>query len=364
MTPTLLAAARRRQALRGYTFIEILTVVTIMGVLVALLLPAVQAAREAARRMSCQSRLSQVILAVHQYEAAHGVYPPGTIADQGPVRSQPQGYHHNWIVQVLPYLELENAYRHVDSRVGVYHAANRPVRRLAPQVLRCPSSPATGRGFSDYAGVHHEVEAPIDVDNNGSFFLNSRLVYDDIVDGTSNTAFIGEKRTLRGDLGWMSGTRGTLRGMGTPINFPFTGGVAGAVPQWAQQPPPGLDEGRAERESALEGDDVLNSLFGPDGTHPYGRLGGGGSPAQTPGLALTEEAGGGTTDAVPGEVVVRFRRPGDPLLAVGGFGSTHPGGAQFALGDGSVRFLTATIDFRLYLQLGHRADREMLGSFD
>ena len=88
--------------LRAFTLVELLVVIAIIGVLVALLLPAVQAAREAARRAACGNHLSQLIIAVHNYEMAHGHYPAGTIDAAGPVANTPAGYHHNWIAGLLP----------------------------------------------------------------------------------------------------------------------------------------------------------------------------------------------------------------------------------------------------------------------
>ena len=130
----------------------------------------------------------------------------------------PRGYHHSWIAQILPYLERGNAFRHLNRSVGAYDPQNLPVRQLSIGQLLCPSSPFATGGYSDYAGVHHDVEAPIDFTNNGMFFLNSRVRYQDVLDGTSQTLFVGEKLTLSGDLGWLSGTRATLRNTGTPPN--------------------------------------------------------------------------------------------------------------------------------------------------
>src|SRR5688572_19511410 len=94
----------------GFTLVELLVVIAIIGILVALLLPAVQAAREAARRMSCVNNLTQLILAVQNYDATYRVYPPGTLNPTGPIADVAQGQHHNWLIQLLPYFEEQNTY--------------------------------------------------------------------------------------------------------------------------------------------------------------------------------------------------------------------------------------------------------------
>ena len=359
---------------RGYTFAEILVVIAIMGILVALLLPAVQAAREAARRINCSKNLEQLIIAVHNYEMLHGVYPPGTVNSTGPIQSLPQGYHHNWLIQLLPYLEQKNAYAHVDDLVGIYHPDNMPVRRLNVEIFSCPSAPRSGRAYSDYAGVHNDVEAPIDVTNNGVFFLNSRVSYFDLKDGSSHTLFIGEKETYAGDLGWMSGTRATLRNTGVRINA--APGRNWRVRKYWPRPsgyPPGLDSDEYPAEELPDDSDVVDTLFGDepswdtnlhrwqavqetlwsdDESDPaedgmYGSMGG---TSVGPVDTEYEAAQAAALESVLAAIEA------NSALAVGGFGSTHPGGAQFALGDGSVRFCSETIDPTVYLQLGHRAD--------
>ncbi|MEQ8788417.1 MAG: DUF1559 domain-containing protein [Pirellulaceae bacterium] len=208
-----------RNARPAFTLIELLVCIAIMGVLAAMILPAVQAARETANLTSCKNNLFQQILAVHNYEMTHEHYPPGTIEKQGPIANTAIGYHHNWVIELLPYIDQQNTYRHIDREVGVYHVNNEDIRGMTQPWLQCPSGNPL-RGYSWYAAVHHDVEAPIDVDNNGVFFLNSRVRHEQITDGASHTLFLGEKQPGPYDLGWMSGTKATLRNTGGGIAPP------------------------------------------------------------------------------------------------------------------------------------------------
>jgi prepilin-type N-terminal cleavage/methylation domain-containing protein len=277
---------------RAFTLVELLVVIAIIAVLIGLLLPAVQSAREAARRCACSNNVVQLGLALHGHEFAHEAFPAGVTGDAGPIRSVPEGRHVGWIIRILPFIEQQALERHVRADDGVYAASNAAVRAVRISVLVCPSSPtqpmqrdAEGRdvAVSSYAGSHHDVEAPIDIDNHGMLFLDSRIRFTDVADGSSNTLLMSERRGSTNDLGWMSGTRATLRG-----TVPFT-----------------------RREPNVFGDE----------------------PA-----------------------------PEDPLV-VGGFGSDHAGGVVVAgMGDGAVRFLSATIAPALLRQLGHRADGELPAS--
>jgi len=323
----------------AFTLVELLVVIAIIGVLVALLLPAVQAVREAARRSSCSNNLSQLILAVHSYEMAHGCYPPGTIDTKGPVANTPVGYHHNWLIQILPYMEEQNAYNAIDKKVSVYDPKQLPVVATPPRILSCPSSGLAFTGnVSHYAGVHHDVESPIDAKDNGVFFLNSRVRYDDVTDGSSHTLFIGEKLPDTWDLHWLSGTRATLRNMDVGVGA------------WSYQqglPQPGQP---GEGATPPKTDEPMPSPGTP--TPPAGAAepGGGAAPPAAPAPASA---------VAPTAVVAVKAKPGSPLY-VGGFGSSHPNVTLFARGDGSVQALPRSATPAMLQQLANRHDGKII----
>ena len=177
----------------GFTLVELLVVIAIIGVLVAATVPAVQASREVARRAVCTSHIAQLMLALQSYEDIFESLPAGVVNPNGPIRSEPSGLHQGWLVQLLPYLDEGPMYRAIDFSKSVYDPANAQVRVISPDVFLCPSSPNSQGALSDYAGCHHDVEAPIAVDNQGVLFLNSHVRREEITDGASHTLFVGEK---------------------------------------------------------------------------------------------------------------------------------------------------------------------------
>ncbi len=332
---------------RGFTLVELLVVIAIIAILTLLLLPAINAARESARRSQCSARLGQLVLAVAQYQSAHGVYPTGVEDASGPIVNRENGFHHNWIVQILPQMEERNVYRVIDHEKSVYDPANSVARDHTMASLRCPSEP--GRepiGTSNYAGVHHDVEALIDADNHGTFFLNSRLAPDDILDGTQYTIFIGEKVVDKGfDLGWMSGTRATLRNMGTQLNR--TGlDPLGTFTLTQEQ----IERYLAERDKLAEEGMQWPADIEEEDAEP---------------ADLAEENGKETDSLSKGE-----DRPDEgrnPIMDaisrgtyVGGFGSSHLGGVNFAFGDGRVAFLVNETAQEVLQKLAHRADGSLI----
>ncbi|MHB8901966.1 MAG: DUF1559 family PulG-like putative transporter [Thermoguttaceae bacterium] len=318
-----------RNSTRGFTLVELLVVIAIIGILIALLLPAVQAAREAARRMQCVNNLAQLGLAVQSYEAAHEVLPPGVVDASGPIINGPEGYHMGWIVQILPFMEQGVAWRHIDFAYGAYSKKNRPVAELEISALLCPSHWRGGPGGVNYAGCHHDVEKQIDAGDHGMFFLNSELRTQEVPDGASHTIFLGEKSDQEASLGWMSGTRSTLRNTGTPING---------------KNPMGTEEGFDMVD--FWGQPAEDDLYGM-GTAP-------GAPADTGSAAPAQP--------VVEEPIHLTDQQKAVMKYVGGFSSLHPGVSNFVFGDGSVKALTEVMDFDVYQRLGHRDDGKLLKS--
>jgi prepilin-type N-terminal cleavage/methylation domain-containing protein/prepilin-type processing-associated H-X9-DG protein len=203
----------------AFTLVELLVVIAIIGVLVALLLPAVQAAREAARRVACLNDITQLGLALHNFEFHHEALPAGVTNPDGPIRNEPQGIHVSWIVKILPYLEQNAIYQKFDQSAGAYADVNAELRGVEIRTLQCPSDPpytndSNTIARSSYAGCYHDAEAPINENNHGLLFLNSKIKYSQIYDGSSLTILVGEALT-KPDLGWASGTRATLRNTST-----------------------------------------------------------------------------------------------------------------------------------------------------
>ncbi|HUE71941.1 MAG TPA: DUF1559 domain-containing protein [Pirellulaceae bacterium] len=191
---------RKRKA--GFTLVELLVVIAIIGILVSLLLPAVQFAREAARRMQCGSNMRQMAVALHNYHDTLRVFPPG--------RTNRSFSTH---ALILPQLEQEPIWNRINFNVSVNHSSNALARGTVIPVFTCPSdaqsSAPVGLAPTNYrvnqgsgilwgnpptnpSNVNYGMPAP-----NGVFFLNSGTTMAEIQDGTSNTAMLSEH--VKGD---------------------------------------------------------------------------------------------------------------------------------------------------------------------
>ncbi|MHB8957504.1 MAG: DUF1559 family PulG-like putative transporter [Pirellulaceae bacterium] len=182
--------SRRR---RGFTLVELLVVIAIIGVLVGVLLPAVQYSREAARRMTCSNNLKNQVLALHNFHDVKNMFPPGC--------NSLNESDHSWCTYLLPYLEQSAVYDGIRlDRPWNDVAGNYAATRALLSVFRCPSSIFEAPGDTDYAGIMGSSLTGLGW--SGSFLSGVLLTRDenwpgvlrfaDITDGASNTICIGE----------------------------------------------------------------------------------------------------------------------------------------------------------------------------
>jgi len=343
----------------GFTLIELLVVIAIIAVLIALLLPAVQSAREAARRAQCVNNLKQIALACHNYESAHSAFPMGDLGWRYPACEGADGYDafganallHSTFVFILPFVEGNpqyNAYNlsrvHASisnvtaetTQVGAYVCpSDGPWQQEPPQFVQfIHGSYATNRGRNENIGVNWGNVTPPDPTapfaqicnsdpGDGMFGTQSSVKIADITDGTSNTFLFGEASRYVGEPGSVQQIVSIAwefiddfspgdGANGLPIVAHPTSG-AWVVPKLNAPP---------DRTGS-----VMNACFGPVFYPPDW-----------------------------------IRIPACLNLGQYGFHSLHPGGANFAFADGSVRFIKDTIGVLPYRALGTRAGGEVLSA--
>lgn len=206
---------------RAFTLVELLVVIGVIALLCALLLPAVQQAREAARRATCLNNLKQIGLALHNYHDAHAGFPPGIFMDT-PFQSAGWG----WASALLPNLEQRNVYNACNMPLGILDKSNQTAIATRIDTFICLSSPNAGKFHPGYGGsflVELEYPAvgsfvasagwlevtrngPAGVEfpaiGNGVFFRNSKVGLRDITDGASHTVSVGERTRRIADSAW------------------------------------------------------------------------------------------------------------------------------------------------------------------
>ena len=348
----------------GFTLVELLVVIAIIAILIALLLPAVQSAREAARRIQCANQVKQMGLAVHNLVSAYDQFPTGGFggwASYAP-NTGPEKQRVGWMYQILPYIEQENLYDEFDHQfdlqaqpVGIYFC---PSRRGA---TKAPSAPT--RYLNDYASATpgylssdptyggEPFAYPQLADSfwqqwtsgspasdgrtqalpdtvwrgvivrgswNGSEFVSGvtrSIQFADIFDGASNTLMLGEKRV----------------GIAIESGPAFGSGDGYAGGEWHD------DRGWTD---GWDADIIRSTAFPPQ--------------ADSDTTPVHETLGIAEGDVIPPGAHTLQETPLGYC-----FGSAHTGGMNGGMADGSVRFLSYTIDHRVFAVMGDRAEGEV-----
>jgi prepilin-type N-terminal cleavage/methylation domain-containing protein/prepilin-type processing-associated H-X9-DG protein len=320
--PQPLTTARRR----GFTLVELLVVITIIAVLTGLLLPAVQNAREAARRMSCTNNLKQLGIAAHHYENVYCKFPSGGHPSVD-VGGRPTGGTNLW-VELLPYFEQANLYNTwnlSDNRanvaggrdaiqaqvMGILLCSSDPLRETVVELTSAVSAvPAWCRGFygmSSYGGNAGTRSVPFPlISRDGIFFVDSCVPLAGITDGSSNTFLFGERYHLDPE-----------HALRQPVVQPGRDSLAHLGKWGFVAAPPGV-----------MGNVMLHSAARINYRMPIG-----GDLAE-----LTDR------DCA--------------------FGSGHPGGANFAFADGSVRFVSDRVSLSILRALSTRSGCEVVSAGD
>ena len=326
---------------RGFTLIELLVVIAIIGILIGLLLPAVQKVRDAAARIKCTNNLKQIGLALHSYHDANNRFPPGYVDLNTDPNSTPDndlGPGWGWATFLLPYLEQDNVYKQINLSVTVGTGVNAAISQYPLTIFQCPadplqdafpvydssfSAPVTKLAHSNYVGCNGWEECFNGAGGNpqpgpgadglagvfgpggaGLFYRNSKNTFASIVDGTSNTIAAGERSSNHSPSTWTGA-------------FP-----GGRCPAWMAVVPP--------------------AVYAPPPGPPY------------------DNADFGEAFVLAHCNATHLPSADFPIYDPDTFYSMHTGnGANFLFVDGSVHYLTSGINPVTYQALGTIAGGEV-----
>ena len=297
---------------RGFTLIELLVVIAIIAILIALLLPAVQQAREAARRTQCKNNMKQLGLALHNYHDVHTAFPSGWIAVDNRVQSAHDGLNGaGWGTMILPYIEQSALYNQFNANLAIHDPVNVPFINNVLPAWQCPSDPKPDKWQIEEEGSPGTVLAELPTANYIGVFGTEEL---DGCENAPGTAPVLANGQCRGNGIFYHNSKVQMRDItdGTTNTFIIgerrTDTALGWFSTW-----PGM---------VAEGEEAFQRILG-------------------------------SADHVPN----------DPVSHLDDFSSNHTGGAQFVLGDGSVRFISENVDHALYQSLRTIQGGEIVGEF-
>jgi prepilin-type N-terminal cleavage/methylation domain-containing protein len=337
---------------RAFTLIELLVVIAIIGVLIALLLPAVQQAREAARRIKCTNMLKQIGLALHNYENTIGALPPCYLECFTPAAlaanpdSPKSFYKSEWSVtaRIAPYLEMGATFNCINFDYTYDDARNLTVSQIVVGVLNCPSDPGPlstpdGKGGNEGTISYGCVEGDwfvwyaVGPQNRSAFSPNYSRAYSQFTDGLSNTMVYSETMVMHAQLRSCSSNGGM-----TPYSFPDPAQSPALIKSMA---PPACSVKVNGHQKWANGKVFSNGV----------------TTALTPNTKVLIPG-----DPTPYDLVTHDENQGGPTMAALTADSFHPGGVTVLCGDGSVKFIKDSINGMAWRALGTIAGGEVISA--